>query len=761
MIKRIVCVSFAIAACYTCSAMADATTKDLVYDPPRGEGKYILTPDAPEKPLLNGPSLFGVRPGSPFLYTIPASGKRPMKFKAEGLPAGLEVDTASGRISGVIESERKRSYQVTLIAENGLGRAEKQFEIIVGDTICLTPPLGWNSWNCWGHAVSQEKVLSTASAIVDKGLINYGWSYVNIDDCWQDRRGGKHNAIMPNDRFPDMKAMCDEIHRMGLKAGIYSTPWITSYAGYIGGSSNSRDGSWQRGMPRGKTHGEYKFDTEDARQWADWGMDYLKYDWRANDEENTRSMADALRASGRDVVFSLSNFAPLNQAEIFHRLANAYRTTGDIRDTWTTGANHPGRLVGILDIWDYHEKWAEYCSPGHYPDPDMLVVGDVSWSGSPSPTGLTPDEQYLHISLWSLWAAPLLIGCPVDQMDEFTVQLLTNREVLAVNQDPLCVMGRTVAEKKNGTGLVVKPLADGSKAVGIFNKSEGMLQATARWEDLEIKDTYRIRDLWRQRDVGVFEGEFSVAVPPHGMLLFKFSPAPNARPGAEWGMKPYLPSPRIEPVADGFLREPIEVALKGAEGAEIFYTLDGSRPDRDSRRYSGSFELQGSATVKAVAFKDGTLSYPAMRSYTFIPPKPDAYASDLEPLQATTGWGSIGHDKSCNGRPLTIAGREFKKGLGVHADSRIVYNLDSSWRRFVSVVGIDYEVDGKGSVKFEVRIDGKTLAASGIIDGARPMAAIDLAIPSGSKRIELVVDQAGGKSFDHADWAECGFIENK
>jgi len=362
-------------------------------------------------------------------------------------------------------------------------------------------------------------VLATARAMVDKGLIHYGWSYINIDDTWQGLRGGKHNAIMPNDKFPDMKAMCDEIHALGLKAGIYSTPWLTSYAGHVGGSSNNEDGSWYKGLPRGKTHGTYKFDTQDATQWAEWGFDYLKHDWRSNDEVSTKRMADALVAAGRDVVLSLSNYAPLKHAEVFHRLANCYRTTGDIRDVWTFNRNAPGNLVGVADIWNYHEKWADYCSPGHYPDPDMLVVGKVGWGGTPHPTKLTPDEQYTHISLWCLWSAPLLIGCPIEDMDDFTVGLLTNPEVLAVNQDPLCVMGRTQTQGESGACVVVKPMADGSKALGLFNRGDEAVVVSAAWDALGLEGPQRVRDLWRRRDVGVFEERFAAKVRPHGVVL--------------------------------------------------------------------------------------------------------------------------------------------------------------------------------------------------------------------------------------------------
>ncbi len=182
----------------------------------------ILTPPAPATPRINGPGVFGVRPDSPFIYAIPATGQRPMTFTADGLPKGLALDSATGRITGGLAQAGE--HVVTLRARNALGAAERKFRIVVGDRIALTPPMGWSSWNCWGGAVSQEKVLSSARALVEKGLAQHGWSFINIDDGWQATRGGKWNAIQPNSKFPDMKALAAGIHGMGLKFGIYSTP---------------------------------------------------------------------------------------------------------------------------------------------------------------------------------------------------------------------------------------------------------------------------------------------------------------------------------------------------------------------------------------------------------------------------------------------------------------------------------------------------------------------------------------------------------
>lgn len=502
-----------------------------VYQPETEEGKYILTPKIGEEVKIHGPSVFGVRPGSPFLYTIPATGKQPIFYAVENLPKGLTVNKNTGVISGSILDKKLGSHEVTLKASNALGIDSKVFTMIVGETICLTPPLGWNSWNCWGPDVTQKNVIASAKAMVDKGLKNLGWSYVNIDDAWQSHRGGEHNAILSDSlKFPDMEGMCGAIHNMGLKVGIYSSPWVTTYAGYIGGSSDFEDGRWDQSMNQKKLKSkrtftrvaEYTFDDNDAKQWADWGIDYLKYDWNPNEPASTVRMANALKNSGRDIIYSLSNTAPLENAELFGKEVNCFRTYGDLKDRWDGKGNHKS----IRDEWEAHRTWMETGfrgAPGHFPDPDMLVIGEVnSRGGHPQPSRLTADEQYSHVSLWTLWAAPMLIGCPIETMDEFTLNLLTNSEVLEMHQDPVAIPGKSIYHDET-MDIVVKELANGDKAVGLFNLKESEATLTLNWEALGIEGNHNVRDLWRQKDIGVYNSKFSANVPSHGVVLVKLS----------------------------------------------------------------------------------------------------------------------------------------------------------------------------------------------------------------------------------------------
>lgn len=499
----------------------------------------ILTPPSPKTPRINGASIFGVRPGSPFHYSIPVSGQRPMHFAVEGLPAGLSVDASTGFITGCLKE--KGTHKVVLRARNDLGEATKVFSIVVGDNIALTPPMGWSSWNCWGDAVSQDLVLSSARAMVSKGLRDHGWSFINIDDGWQGKRGGELNAIQPNKKFPDMKALADEIHGLGLKFGIYSSPWRGTYAGYVGGSSDNADGTYAwveagevneffrlnkdskaaNAKPNwvNWTFGKHSFAIQDARQWEKWGVDYLKYDWFPNDVAHVTEMTEALRSLRRDVVYSLSNTGIFDKAPDYMRLSQVWRTTGDIVDTWESVSRN-----GFSQ-----DRWAAYTGPGHWSDPDMLVLGKVGWGPNLHPTRLSADEQYSHMSLWCLLSSPLLLGCDLAQLDDFTLSLLTNDEVLAINQDPC---GRQATQCSNWDGKVVyaKTLEDGSYAVGLFNRGETEAKIAVKWGPWgnlpteKTGTTFCVRDLWRQKDLGNFKDKFEAPVAPHGVVLIRLIP---------------------------------------------------------------------------------------------------------------------------------------------------------------------------------------------------------------------------------------------
>ncbi|MGC8640254.1 MAG: NPCBM/NEW2 domain-containing protein [Isosphaeraceae bacterium] len=474
------------------------------------ESAVILTPQPSPRPRLNGAKVVGVRPGSPFLFTIAATGQKPMTYQAEGLPEGLRLDTATGIITGSLDA--KGEHRVKVSASNSLGQASRDLRIVVGDRLALTPPLGWNSWNCFASAVTEKNVRDAADAFVKAGLRDHGWTYINIDDFWmprnQDRdptlHGPERDAngkINANPRFPNMKHLTDYIHSLGLKAGLYSSPGPRTCGGCVA---------------------SYKHEREDAERFAEWGFDYLKYDWcsygevekgssRAYYKKPYELMGRMLRAQKRDIVFSLCQYGMNNVWEWGEQVGgNCWRTTGDITDSW-------GSMSGIGFNQAGHEKYAK---PGCWNDPDMLVVGWVGWGPALHPTHLTPNEQYTHISLWSLLSSPLLIGCDLTKLDEFTLNLLTNDEVLEVNQDPLGKPAHRVV-KKDETQVWARPLEGGSMAVGLFNLGEDEAPVQITWRDLGLTGSQKVRDLWRRKDLGTHDNSFTARVPRHGVVLIK------------------------------------------------------------------------------------------------------------------------------------------------------------------------------------------------------------------------------------------------
>jgi alpha-galactosidase len=501
---------------------------------------YILTPRPPVTPRINGARIFGVRPGSPFLYTVAATGQRPMTFSAANLPAGLHIDASTGRIIGAIATPG--TYTVTLRTENTEGRTQRELRIVCGDRIALTPPMGWNSWNCFAQEVSAEKVKKAANAMVKSGLINHGWTYINVDDFWQRHRDSSdptlagvvrdpQGNILPNARFGDMKALADTIHGLGLKVGLYSSP-----------------GPWTCGG----CGGSYGHERQDAQAYAEWGFDYLKYDWcsyggltegmEAADpklpsvswgkgtsdlavaQKPYNLMGEFLRQQRRDIVYSLCQYGMSNVWEWGDSVrGNSWRTTNDISGTWKS-------MSKIALAQDVAAPWAK---PGNWNDPDMLILGYIGW-GNPQPTRLTPDEQYVHFSLWCLFSAPLLIGCDMEKLDDFTLNLLTNDEVIALDQDPLGQQA-TCVETIGDVRVYLKKLESGSVAVGFCNF--GGKRAELKYDHfarLGLAGRQQVRDLWRQQDLGtvaVDHDAWPLSIPKHGIVLLKFTEASAPAPG--------------------------------------------------------------------------------------------------------------------------------------------------------------------------------------------------------------------------------------
>ena len=492
--------------------------------PAPSEPKEILTPKPGPAPQLNHAGRYGCRPGRPFLYRIPCTGQRPIRFSAADLPSSLKLDPDTGIITGQAPQERGE-YHVRLMAENQHGRDEGQWTIVVGDTLALTPPMGWNSWYIHYHRVSDADMRAAADAMIETGMADFGYCYVNIDDCWMVKPGAQDpvlggpprdesGAVRPNGKFPNMRALTDYIHAKGLEAGIYISPGPLTCAGYVG---------------------SYQHEEIDAKKFAEWGFDFLKYDWcsygrvvQAKTREDFmkpyRLMGDILKNLDRDIVFNLCQYGMDSVWEWGAQVGgNCWRTTGDL------GLEGGSLNRGIYQVGLKNAKLWEYAGPGHWNDPDYLLigwVGDARVTGEGRPTPLTPNEQYSHMSMWCLMAAPLIFSGDMTKLDDFTLNVLCNREVIAVDQDILGKQARIV--RQTATELVLaKPLADGSLAVGLFNLGEFPQTIAVTWKELGRQGPQRVRDLWRQKEIGTHPDGYTAEVGRHGVILIRLTGSTN------------------------------------------------------------------------------------------------------------------------------------------------------------------------------------------------------------------------------------------
>jgi alpha-galactosidase len=488
-------------------------------DPPYEE-PVILTPPPGPSPRINGPSVYGCGPEKPFLYRIPCTGTRPITFAAQGLPSSLHLDADRGIISGT--SPGKGRYTVTLGTKNAHGSAEKTLTIVSGEGLALTPPMGWNHWYAHYGRVTDRLVREAADLMVSSGMADAGYMYVSIDDCWMNtdrsddslRFGPFRDTagdIVPNRHFPDMKALTGHIHNYGLKAGIYTSPGPKTCAGFAGA---------------------YQHEARDAARFADWGFDLLKYDWcyyrdvagGDNSPEALRKpyriMGNLLQRQPRDIIYNLCQYGMGNVWEWGAEVGgHSWRTAGDL-------GYELDRVFEVALTNAGHRAWSR---PGSWNDPDYIQIGHIGSArtgGLPAPCPLGPNEQYAYMSLWCLMASPLFFSGDMTRLDPFTLNVLCNPEVIEVNQDPLGQCA-AVAELTDEKFVMIKVMADGSTAVGLFNRGEFPGRVTAPWALLGLQGKYRVRDLWRQKEIGEVTGELSADVPRHGGMLFRLYPVCN------------------------------------------------------------------------------------------------------------------------------------------------------------------------------------------------------------------------------------------
>ena len=364
--------------------------------------------------------------------------------------------------------------------------------------LASTPPMGWNSWNKFGCNVSEDLIRQMADAMVKSGMKDAGYQYVVIDDCWQVERDASGNIVPDAKHFPSgIKALADYVHSAGLKFGIYSDAGVKTCA---------------------KRPGSLGHEYQDALQYAAWGVDYLKYDWCNTSTQDAQAayalIRNALNATGRPIVLSICEWGTAKPWLWGKAVGgNLWRTTGDIRDQWESKDHHH---LGMLDILDLQEGLDSFAGPGHWNDPDMLEVGNG---------GMTTEEYRAHFSLWSILAAPLIAGNDLREMKPEIHDILTNKEVIAVNQDALGSEARRVL--KNGDLEVwAKQMQDGSRAVVLLNRDVVEKEIGFSWENLGYPGhlSAGVRDLWKAKDLGQFKGKFSAAVAPHSVVMVRVAP---------------------------------------------------------------------------------------------------------------------------------------------------------------------------------------------------------------------------------------------
>jgi alpha-galactosidase len=356
--------------------------------------------------------------------------------------------------------------------------------------LARTPPMGWNSWNKFAGRIDDATVRGIADAMVSSGMKKASYIYVNIDDTWEGQRDANGN-ITSNTKFPDMKALADYVHSKGLKIGIYSSPGPKTCAGY---------------------EGSYGHEEQDAKTFAAWGMDYLKYDWCSadriyKDEEMQavyQKMGEALRKTGRPIVYSLCQYGRNEVWKWGAKVAgNLWRTTGDISDNWRSMERIGFRQFDI----------SPYVKAGHWNDPDMLEIGNG---------GMTADEYRTHMSLWAMLAAPLLAGNDLRSMSDETKEILMNKEVIAIDQDPDAKPVQRISQPDATSVVLARPLHDGSTAVALFNRADQPQTITVNWSSLGLAGKrLSVRDLWKHAEVRVSGESFAATLPSHGVVLLK------------------------------------------------------------------------------------------------------------------------------------------------------------------------------------------------------------------------------------------------
>lgn len=469
------------------------------------------------KPMINTPSVYGASPKKPILFRIPVAGQRPITYGASNLPQGLTLN--GNKICGTVAEEG--FYEITLTAENELGKAEKKITFeIKQDQVLLTPLMGYTSWNDAGFEVSQEHMEKTAEKIMELGLPEFGFRYMNTDSGWQGAYGGKYDCVQPNEKFPDMKGMVDKLHDMGYLCGIYSSPMLYCFGtsmsyvplppGCTQGEPDDRFGDEHKGI--GVIHKEKNH----ALQWAEWEFDYLKYDWRPSDPVNAELMRKELMATDRDFGFCVTVRARPEYHRYWEKYCNSYRNNPDCIKIWSK----------TMEIYRSYFDFIPYVNRGHFFDLDMLDVGycdlfrKLDFTEEPD-YGYTEDEEILVYTLRAFFASPIQISCDVNQIDEFLLSVLCNEEVIAINQDAAFDAAKPYLLLEEGDKMVhiwKRRLENGDYAYAIFNL--GKTEATST---IYFEESCNVRNVWAKEDLGTFKN-YTCITKPHTVQLIRVTP---------------------------------------------------------------------------------------------------------------------------------------------------------------------------------------------------------------------------------------------
>ncbi|MFB7927787.1 NPCBM/NEW2 domain-containing protein [Streptomyces sp. NPDC056039] len=632
------------------------------------------------------------------------------------------------------------------------------------DGLAQTPPMGFNNWNAThcGPEFNEQLIKNTADLFVSKGLKDAGYEYINLDDCWAQPRRDRNGKLVPvPERFPNgMKALAEYVHSKGLKIGIYT-------------SAGTKTCDRPRGFPGALGH-----EKSDAMQFAEWGIDYLKYDNCNNNgidaEKRYQDMGNALKeaseATGHPIVYSVCEWGENKPWEWANGVGgHLWRTTYDILDNWDAMLRNAKQTLPL----------ARYAGPGRWNDPDMLEVGNG---------GMTDTEYRTHFSLWSIMAAPLLIGTDLRKATPATYEILGNREVIAVDQDPLGVQG-SVVSSEDGRWVISKEMQDGSRTVALFNESDRpqRISTSAAEVGLGQAQGYTLRDLWKHRTYQS-GGTVSATVPAHGTVLYRVSADRNWKsypPAADLVLdgttiaEPGAPA-RLSSVFTNLGRGQARSVLVDVDAPEGWRVTPTSKPygkrvqpgrslttgwqltppvDAKPGVYTVNVRADYYAPKRVKGIQDSSLEIHVAKA----PPTGNSHASDLDWVSAQNGFGPAEKDKSNgnqppgDGRTLTIGGVTYAKGIGVHAASAVTYYTGGRCSAFTAQVGLDDETGQAGSVTFEIWADGRKVASTGAVSATDPARTLSAAI-DGAHSVRLVVTDAGdGIRFDHADWGNAVF----